>query len=86
MIQRRLTRIRELNALREGTLVMVSDTPEPRYFRKAPHGWYAADAHGDTALHHELVRELQGWPETLNSTDLRRPVYVLDSEFGGVAA
>lgn len=74
---RKLTRVRELNALRAGTLVMVSGTVEPRYFLRAGSGWHAADAYGDTALQDELVRDLAGWPETVPSRDLLRPVYVV---------
>lgn len=74
---RKLTRVRELDALPVDTLVMVSGTVEPRYFRRAGSGWHAADAHGDTALHDELVRDLSGWPEAVPSRDLLRPVYVV---------
>lgn len=72
-----LSRLRELDALPLRTLVLVS-SPEPRYFLRVPGGWHAADARGDTALQDELVRELPGWPETIPSADLRRPVVAVD--------
>lgn len=74
---RRLARLRELDALPCGTLVLATSNPDPRYFRRVPGGWHAADATGCTELHEVLVRELDGWPSALPSRDLRRPVYVV---------
>lgn len=73
----RLTRIRELDALPLRSLVLVT-APAPVYFLRVAGGWKAADARGRTDLHDELVRDLAGWPATLSSRDLRRPVAVVD--------
>lgn len=72
-----LTRLRELDALRPGTVVMATSSPHPRYFRRVPGGWAASDSFGRTALQTILARELDGWPPVLPSSDLRRPVAVV---------
>lgn len=69
-----LTRLRELDALPFGSVIMATSSPAPCYFRRVPGGWHACSAYGDTALHEQLVRELDGWPVTLAHRDLRRPV------------
>lgn len=74
---RKLTRIRELDALPHGTLVLATSNPHPRYFLRVAGGWHAASATGSTELHDILVRELDGWPPVLPSRDLRRPAYVV---------
>lgn len=70
----KLTRIRELDGLPHGSVVMATSAPHPRYFRRVPGGWAACDAFGRTALQDVLARELPGWPPVLPSRDLRRPV------------
>lgn len=74
---RQLRRIRELDALPLGTLILATSSPAPRYFLRVAGGWHAADAHGSTELHDILVRELAGWPAVLRHKDIRRPVYVV---------
>lgn len=74
---RQLRRLRDLDKLPLGTLVLATSSPAPRYFLRVAGGWHAADAHGSTELHDILVRELAGWPPVLTSRDLRRPVYVV---------
>lgn len=69
-----LTRLRELDALPHGSVVMATSSPAPCYFRRVPGGWHACTPYGDTSLHEQLVRELDGWPVTLAHRDLRRPV------------
>lgn len=73
----RLTRLRELEALRPGTVVMATSSPHPRYFRRVLGGWAASDAYGRTGLQRLLSAELDGWPPVLPSRDLRRPVAVV---------
>ena len=72
-----LTRLRELEALRPGTVVMATSSPRPRYFRRVLGGWAACDPYGRTGLQRLLSRELEGWPPVLPSKDLRRPVAVV---------
>lgn len=72
-----LRRLRELEPLPLGTLVLASSNPDPRYFRRVAGGWHACDAHGDTALQAILAADLAGWPDTLEHSDLRRPVAVV---------
>lgn len=83
-----LTRLRELDALPFGAVVMATSSPAPRYFRRVAGGWHACGPYGDTALHEQLVRELDGWPVVLPHRDLRRPVAVVarPDELAGVAA
>lgn len=73
----RLTRLRELDSLASGTVVMATSNPSPRYFRRVPGGWAACDHAGHTALQRVLAAELEGWPDVLASRDLRRPVSVV---------
>lgn len=73
----KLVRLRELDALRPGSLIMATSSPAPRYFLRVPGGWHAADAHGCTALQRILAAELEGWPDTLPTSDIRRPVVVV---------
>ena len=86
MAPRILTRLRELDALPLGAVVMATSSPAPRYFRRVAGGWHACGPYGDTALHEQLVRELDGWPVTLAHRDLRRPVAVVTPELAGVPA
>lgn len=72
-----LRRLRELDALPLGTLILASSNPDPRYFLRVPGGWHAADAYGDTALQRILAADLTGWPDTLTHDDIRRPVAVV---------
>ena len=74
---RELRRLRELDALPLGTLVLATSSPAPRYFLRVAGGWHAADARGRTELQAILHRELTGWPPVLQHKDLRRPVYVV---------
>lgn len=74
---RQLRRLRDLDKLPLGTLVLATSSPAPRYFLRVAGGWHAADATGCTELHDMLVRDLSGWPSELSSRDLRRPVYVV---------
>lgn len=76
-IRQPMVRIRELDAVRPGTLVMATSSPAPRYFLRVPGGWHAADAHGCTALQRILSAELEGWPDTLPSDDIRRPAVIV---------
>lgn len=88
MMPQVLTRLRELDALPLGAVVMASSSPAPCYFRRVFGGWHACGPYGDTALHEQLVRELDGWPVVLPHRDLRRPVAVVarPDELAGVAA
>lgn len=72
-----MIRLRELEQLKPGTLVMASSAPAPRYFLRVHGGWHAADATGCTALQRVLHAELPGWPEKLQSIDIRRPAIVV---------
>lgn len=72
-----MIRLRELEALRPGTLVMAASAPAPRYFLRVHGGWHAADATGGTALQRILHAELIGWPDKLQSIDIRRPATVV---------
>jgi len=74
---RQLRRLRELDALPLGTLVLATSSPAPRYFLRVAGGWHAADSRGRTDLHETLHAELSGWPTVLRNSDLRRPVYVV---------
>lgn len=74
---RKLSRLRELDALPPGTLVLATSSPAPRYFLRVAGGWHAADAHGRTELQTILHDELAGWPPVLRHDDIRRPVYVV---------
>lgn len=73
----KLIRLRELEALRVGTVIMANSAPDPRYFRRVPGGWAASDAFGRTALQRILARELEGWPDVLTTDDIRRPAVVV---------
>lgn len=72
-----LVRLRELDALAMGTVIMASSSPVPRYFRRVAGGWAACDAYGCTALQAILHAELDGWPEVLPSHDIRRPAMIV---------
>ena len=74
---RQLTRLRELDALPLGTLVLATSSPAPRYFLRVAGGWHAADARGRTELQAILHSELAGWPPVLQHKDIRRPAYVV---------
>lgn len=74
---RELRRLRELDALPLGTLVLATSSPAPRYFLRVAGGWHAADAHGRTDLQAILHAELSGWPPVLRHGDIRRPAYVV---------
>lgn len=76
---RKLTRLRDLDALPLGTLVLATSSPAPRYFLRVAGGWKAADAHGSTELHAILYRDLSGWPLVLDHADILRPAYVVAS-------
>lgn len=76
---RELRRLRELDALPLGTLVLATSSPAPRYFLRVAGGWHAADARGRTELQAILYRELDGWPPVLRHEDIRRPAYVVAS-------
>lgn len=73
----KLTRIRELNRLPAGTIVLATSHPEPRYFLRHSLGWLACSALGDVTEHMALWTQLEGWPAFLKSRDLRRPVTVV---------
>lgn len=73
-----LTRVRELNALKAGTVVKATSSPAPRYFLRWGPGWLACDELGDVALHMDIWAQLDGWPAVLPSRDLRRPVTVIE--------
>ena len=73
----KLTRIRELDKLPAGTIVLATSSPEPRYFLRHSSGWLACSALGDVIEHMELWAQLDGWPVFLQSRDLRRPVAVV---------
>lgn len=74
---RELRRLRELDALPLGTLVLATSSPAPRYFLRVAGGWHAADYRGRTELQTILHRELTGWPPVLRHEDIRRPAYVV---------
>lgn len=74
---RELRRLRELDALPLGTLVLATSSPAPRYFLRVAGGWHAADARGRTELQAILYRELEGWPPVLRHDDIRRPAFVV---------
>lgn len=74
---RQLRRLRELDALPLGTLVLATSSPAPRYFLRVAGGWHAADARGRTDLQAILHAELAGWPPVLRHEDIRRPAYVV---------
>lgn len=74
---RQLRRLRELDALPLGTLVLATSSPAPRYFLRVAGGWHAADARGRTELQTILHRELAGWPPVLRHEDIRRPAFVV---------
>lgn len=74
----RLTRVRELDDLPAGTIVLATSSPEPRYFLRHRWGWAACSALGDVTEHMELWTQLDGWPAFLKSRDLRRPVIVVE--------
>lgn len=76
-IRQPMTRIRELEAIRPGTLVMATSSPSPRYFLRVSSGWHAADYRGCTALQRILSAELEGWPDALHSSDLRLPAVIV---------
>lgn len=75
----RLTRVRELDDLPAGTIVLATSHPEPRYFLRHGSGWLACSALGDVAEHMALWTQLDGWPAFLQSRDLRRPVTVVEA-------
>lgn len=77
MTDRTLTRLRELDGLPLGTLVLATSSPAPRYFLRVAGGWHAADPWGSTDLHDSLTADLAGWPRVLSHRDIRRPVYVI---------
>lgn len=73
-----LTRVRELDDLPAGTIVLATSHPEPRYFYRHSSGWLACSALGDVTEHMTLWTQLDGWPAALPSRDLRRPVTVVE--------
>lgn len=74
----RVTRLRELDYLPAGTIVLATSHPEPRYFLRHSSGWLACSALGDVTEHMTLWTQLEGWPAFLPSRDLRRPVTVVE--------
>lgn len=74
----KLTRLRELDQLPAGTIVLATSHPEPRYFLRHSSGWLACSALGDVTEHMELWAQLDGWPVFLPSRDLRRPATVVE--------
>lgn len=74
----KLTRLRELDQLPAGTIVIATSHPEPRYFLRHGSGWLACSALGDVTEHMQLWAQLEGWPAFLKSRDLRRPVTVVE--------
>lgn len=75
----KLTRLRELDQLPAGTIVLATSHPEPRYFYRHGSGWLACSALGDVTEHMTLWTQLEGWPAFLKSRDLRRPVTVVET-------
>ena len=78
MTVQKLTRIRELDKLPAGTIVLATSHPEPRYFLRHRSGWLACSALGDVTEHMRMWTQLDGWPPFLPSRDLRRPVTVVE--------
>lgn len=74
-----LTRVRELDDLPAGTIVLATSHPEPRYFYRHSSGWLACSALGDVTEHIQMWAQLDGWPAFLTSRDLRRPVTVVET-------
>lgn len=74
----RLTRVRELDDLPAGTIVLATSHPGPRYFLRHCSGWLACSALGDVTEHMRMWAQLDGWPVFLTSRDLRRPVTVVE--------
>lgn len=74
----RVTRVRELDDIPAGTIVLATSHPEPRYFLRHSSGWLACNALGDVTEHMALWTQLDGWPAFLKSKDLRRPVTVVE--------
>lgn len=74
----KLTRLRQLDQLPAGTIVLATSHPEPRYFLRHSSGWLACSALGDVTEHMQLWAQLDGWPVFLQSRDLRRPVTVVE--------
>ena len=72
-----LTYGRELDALPLGSVVLVSSSPNPCYFRRSSLGWLACHGDGDTSLQAELVADLDGWPTALPTRELRLPAVVV---------
>ena len=72
-----LTRRRELEGRRIGTVVMANSSPLPRYFVRVRGGWQACDLWGDPWVNAELVKDLDGWPEVLDSGEIRLPAIVV---------
>lgn len=72
-----LTYARELDTLPLGSVVLVSSSPDPCYFRRSSLGWLACHRDGDTSLHAELVEDLDGWPTALPTRELRLPAVVI---------
>lgn len=81
----KLTRLRELDQLPAGTIVLATSHPEPRYFYRHGSGWLACSALGDVTEHMTLWTQLEGWPACLPSRDLRRPVTVVELAETGAA-
>lgn len=78
MTVEKITRVRELDKLPPGTIVLATSQPEPRYFLRHSSGWLACSALGDVTEHMKLWAQLDGWPAFLPSRDLRRPVTVVE--------
>ena len=78
MTVHKLTRLRELDQLPTGSIVLATSHPEPRYFLRHGSGWLACSALGDVTEHMTLWTQLEGWPAFLTSKDLRRPVTVVE--------
>lgn len=72
-----LRRLRELERLTIGAVVLADSAPEPRYFRRWYGGWLACSPTGNTRLHDRMHAELAGWPLVLPLADIRRPVVVV---------
>lgn len=72
-----LSRLRELDDLHPGTIVLATSHPEPRYFLRHRSGWLACSPLGDVTEHMTMWAQLDGWPAFLRSRDLRRPVVVI---------
>src|SRR5699024_9964378 len=73
-----VTRVRELDDIPAGTIVLATSHPEPRYFLRHSSGWLACNARGDVTEHTTMRTQLDRWPAFHNSKDLRRHVTVVE--------